>query len=151
MKVPKKLKSFIDESIKNASKKQKKFIKKFNIKKTTKYLLNKDGNMKAFNNKKLLFSGKYEVIGTYNYKTNFYRHSSNNKLIPKNLSNLSNKLKKYNKQYNTYIFSNEMLEGHDWGKIFTSISVEMFDGIGYLVKNDHDEYPEAYLVIKEIN
>ena len=46
MKVSKKLKSLIDESIKNASKKQKKFIKKYNIKKTTKYFLNKDGNMK---------------------------------------------------------------------------------------------------------
>ena len=43
MKVSKKLKTFIDESIKNTSNKQKKFTKKYNIKKNTKYILNTDG------------------------------------------------------------------------------------------------------------
>lgn len=150
MKVSKKLKTFIDESIKNTSNKQKKFTKKYNIKKNTKYILNTDGTLKAFNNKKLLFSAKYEVIGTYNYKTGFYRHSSNNKLIPNHLSKLSKKLKKYDNQYNTHIFSAKLLEGHDWGKIFTSISLDTSDSVSYLVKNDHDEYPEAYLVLTKI-
>ena len=90
------------------------------------------------------------MLGTYNYKSGFFRHSWSNKFITKKLSVLSRKIKKYGKKYNTDIFDRELLEGHDWGRIITSVCIYLFDKPAYLVKNDHDNYPEAYIIIKRI-
>lgn len=147
----KKLKNLIDASLLETQKKQEKFTKKYNIKKTTRYDIKDNGIIKAYNNKKLLFKAKYQIIGTFNYKSNFFRPAWSNKFIPKKLSIVSRKLKKLNKEYETYIFNQELLEGHGWGRIMTSIALKLENKTSYLVKNDHDSYPETYIILDSID
>lgn len=143
------LKKFIDTSLKETQIKQTKFIDNYKIKPSFKYVLNENGICHAYFRKKLIFKARYEILGTYNKNTGFFRHSWSNKNIKKSLSKISNEIKNLN--YQTFMFDQSILEGHGWGKIITSIAVNLKKrSLGYLVKNDHDEYPETYIIIKSI-
>ena len=75
-------------------------------------------------------------------------------LFAKSLSKISTNLTKKTKSndLNHYMFTNKLLEGRGWAKVITSICVyKNKKSIGYLIKNDHDDYPETYLIIKSIN
>lgn len=143
------LEKFIKKSLIETEKKQTKFINEYKIKPSFKYKLNKNGICEAYNRKKLIFKARYEILGTYNKKTQMFRHSWGNQSIPKPLSKISNEIKKLN--YQTFMFNHPILEGHGWGKVITSIAINLKKrSLGYLVKNDHDEYPETYIIIKSI-
>ena len=143
------LKNLIDISLKETQIKQNKFVNKYKIKPSFKYELNENGLCQAYFRKKLIFKARYEILGTYNKNTGFFRHSWSNKNIKKSLSKISNDIKNLN--YQTFMFDQPILEGHGWGNIITSIAVNLKKrSLGYLVKNDNDEYPETYIIIKSI-
>ena len=101
-----KIKELVDNALIETQKKQESFVKKFKIKDSFKYTLKKNGIVEAYYRKKLVFTGKYEIIGTYNEKSGFFRNAFSNSNIPKSLSRLSRKYHE-SKPINHYMFENE--------------------------------------------
>ena len=57
-----------------------------------------------------------------------------------NIEIIKENLKKLN--YQTFMFNQPILEGHGWGKVITSIAINLKKrSLGYLVKNDHAHHP----------
>ena len=135
----------LNKSLEYTSKKQEKFTKKYNINKKTKFNLNKNGKIEIIN-KKNKFIGNYEIIGSYSYKTNIFRHAFSNIYLNKPLNNISNKLK----NEKTLLFKSNIYEGHKYGRFITSLSLyKKKNLLGYLVKHEKGT-PEIYILIKSL-
>ena len=135
----------LNNALSYAKDKQKEFIKNFKINSKTKYNLNKNGTIIISKNKKK-FVGKYEILGSYSYKTKFFRHSYANKFIKNPLNIISKRLQKDN----VLLFNNPLYEGHKYGRYITSLALYKKKNIlGYLVKHEENA-PEIYLLIKSL-
>lgn len=108
-------------------KKKHNFDKKYNLDCTVDYLLKENGKIYGFNKEKLFFVGNYEVIGTVNDKTCFYRWGWSNPSIPENCLKYSKNMIKYGEEKKIPSFLNPRLKGKDYGFKFLVLASHVND------------------------
>lgn len=131
-------------------KKQNLFQKKFNIDCTANYFIDKEGKIYCYNNEKLFFIGKYEVIGTYNEKTCYWRWGWSNPTLPNNVINYSKNMIKFGEKKRLPIFINPRHRGK--GNAFKILVLSNYandDCEGYLVYKKPRTSLVVYLLIKD--
>ena len=99
--------------------------------------INENGDIYAYNNEKLFFIGKYEVIGTVNEKTCYWRWAWSNPTLPNDVINFSKNMIKYGEDNKLPIFINPRHKGKS----------EAFKLL--VLSNDVNKGAEGYLVYKK--
>ena len=92
------IKSFLDKHKGKLIAKQHLLEKKYNIDCATKYYISNDGTIYAYDKYKVLMEGKYQIIGTYNEKTCYWRFAWGNPNLNDDLIQTSKKLISFGEQ-----------------------------------------------------
>lgn len=130
-------------------KKQNLFNDKFNIDCTANYYIDKNGKIYCYNDKKIFFIGKYEVIGTYNEKTCYWRWAWSNPNLPNSVTNYSKKMIKFGEEKKLPIFINPRHKGKsDAFNMLVMSNYINSDAQGYLVFKKPRTTLVVYLLIK---
>jgi hypothetical protein len=143
------LKPIIDKQKGKLIKKKHDFDKKYNLDCTVDYLLKDNGKIYAFNKEKLFFIGNYEVIGTVNEKTCFFRWAWLNPSIPEKCLKYSKNMIKYGEDNKIPSFLNPRLKGKDYGFKFLVIASQVNDDCDtYVVYKKPQSSLLIYLLIR---
>ena len=138
-----KLESYINTFYNKEYKKHLSLMKSLKVNDKSSYLELKKNGQLIIGSKKL----NYEIIGTYNTQSKFFRHSWANDSIQKKLSLTSRKLKKLNKPLDTFIFTYPILNGKKWSDIISMICVKESKSKGY-IKIKYSKTIYLFLLIK---
>ena len=138
-----KLETYINSFYSKEYKKHLTLMKNLKVNDKSIHLELKKNNELIIGNKNL----NYEIIGTYNTKTKFFRHAWANNFIQKKLSLTSRKLKNLNKPLDTFIFTYPILNDTKWGDIISMICVKESKSKGY-IKVRYNKTLYLYLLIK---
>jgi hypothetical protein len=131
------LKPFINKQTGLLIKQQHEFEKRYNLNCATKYILKEDGKIYAYNDEKLFFIGNYEVIGTVNEKTCYWRWGWANPTLPNNVTNFSKNMIIYGESKKIPAFINSRHKGKDIAFKFLVLS------------NYVNNMAEGYLIYKK--
>lgn len=93
------IKTFVDKHKGKLISLQHKMEKKYNIDCATNYYISNDGKIYAFDKYKVLMEGVYQIIGTYNEKTCYWRFAWGNPNLDDKLIQNSKKLIKFGEQH----------------------------------------------------
>ena len=118
-------------------------MKSLKVNDKSSYLELKKNGQLIIGSKKL----NYEIIGSYNTQSKFFRHAWANDSIQKKLSLTSTKLKKLNKSLDTFIFTYPILNGKKWSDIISMICVKESKSKGY-IKIKYSKTIYLFLLIK---
>ena len=123
---------------------------KYDLDCSTKYELNSNGSLLAFNKYKKLMVCRYEVIGTFNKKSCTWRWAWSNESIPCNLRQLSLKLIKYGEETKDDEFINSKIKGDKNILKYVTVS-SMYDSsiTGYLAYNKPNSGITIYIALKK--
>ena len=127
--------------------------KKYDLDCITKYNLNKDGTLEAYNKYKKLMTCNYQIIGTYNKKgCGIWRWAWGNKYIPYNLKKLSLNMMHYGDKFNDTSFNKPKIRGKkDWKKYLIYASIVDKSISGHLVYSKPRTSIDVYMVLKGCN
>jgi len=143
------LKTLINRKKGELIKKQHKFEKEYNLNCSVNYYLNDKGNIYAYNNDKLFFIGKYEVIGTVNEKTCYWRWGWSNPSLPNNVINYSKNMIKFGESKKLPIFINPRHKGKSAAfKLLVLSNYVNNEAEGYLVYKKPRTSLLVYILIR---
>ena len=91
------------------------FEDKYGVNCSTNFYLKDNGIIYGYNNEKLLFEGNYEVIGTVNEKTCYFRWAWSNPSIPNKSLNFAKNMIKYGEDKKISQLFNPKLKGKIYG------------------------------------
>lgn len=92
------IKAFVDQNKGKLIAQQHTLEKKYNIDCATNYYISNDGKIYAFDKYKVLMEGNYQIIGTYNEKTCYWRFAWGNPNLNDKLIQSSKNLIKFGEQ-----------------------------------------------------
>ena len=131
-------------------KKQHDFEKKFGINCTANYFIDQKGKIYCYNDEKIFFKGSYEVIGTVNEKTCYWRWAWSNPSLPNNVINYAKNMIKFGEEKKLPIFINPRHKGKSEAfKLLVLSHYVNNDAIGYLVYKKPRTSLTVYLLIKK--
>jgi hypothetical protein len=130
-------------------KKQHAFEKKFSIDCTANYFIDQKGKIYCYNDDKIFFKGSYEVIGTVNEKTCYWRWAWSNPSLPNNVINYAKNMIRFGEAKKLPIFTNPRHKGKNEAfKLLVISSYVNKDCQGYLVYKKPRTTLLVYLLIK---
>ncbi len=143
------LKTLINTKKGELIRKQHSLEKKYNLNCSVDYYLNENGKIYAYNNEKLFFIGNYEVIGTVNEKTCYWRWGWSNPSLPNNVVNYAKNMIKFGESKKISIFTNPRHKGKSQAfKMLVLSSYVNNDCEGYLVYKKPRTSLLVYLLIR---
>tara|TARA_B110000285_G_C14774235_1_gene445449 strand:+ start:70 stop:585 length:516 start_codon:yes stop_codon:yes gene_type:complete len=129
--------------------KKHKFDKKYDLESDVDYYLKDNGKIYAYNKEKIFFIGNYEVIGTVNNKTCYFRWGWLNPSIPNKSLNYSKNMIKYGEDKKIPLLLNPKLKGKEYGfKTLILASYVNSDYETYLVYKKPRSSLYVYLLIR---
>ena len=132
------------------TKKQHEFEKKYNVNCTANYYIDEKGKIYCYNDEKIFFTGSYEVIGTVNEKTCYWRWAWSNPTLPNIVTNYAKNMIKFGEEKKLPIFINPRHKGK--AEAFKLLVLSHYvnnDAVGYLVYKKPRTSLVVYLLIKK--